>query len=148
MLSVIVTTLLVLGEMLPTAGFLTVHSSPPGFAVFVEGDSTGITPINRHQLEGGKYWLTVVSNDSLEALYRGLRTGSIGQRLTALWALARIDAATSQVEILPGMETRITIDQRTMEKNACRAKWLLIGGVGGVLGLGIVLGVAIGLVAN
>ncbi len=108
----------------------------------------GFAPFARHQLNPGRYWVTIVSNDSLETLYRRLRSGALNERLNALWTLARIDGATSQIEVLPGVETRILIDRQTMEKNACRAKWLLFGGVGGVFTIGLVCGVIIGLVAN
>ncbi|MCL6465535.1 MAG: PEGA domain-containing protein [candidate division WOR-3 bacterium] len=139
---------LFLGQTNPSPGFLTVRSEPPGFKIFVEGDSVGFAPFERHQLNPGRYWVTIVSNDSLETLYRRLRSGALGERLNALWTLARIDGATSQIEVLPGVETRILIDRQTMEKNACRAKWLLFGGVGGIFTVGLVCGVIIGLVAN
>ncbi len=148
MLGTILTTILIIGQAVPNPGFLSVRSDPPGFPIFVESDSIGTTPISRYQLDPGKYWVTVVSNDSLEALYRQLRTAGIGKKLSALWTLARIDGATSQVEILPGMETTVAIDYQVMQKNATRAKWLFAGTVGGIFGVGLALGLVIGLVAN
>lgn len=141
------TLLLLLGPN-TAPGYLTVHSNPPGFPVFLEGELAGTTPLERHPLEGGRYWVTIVSNDSLETLYSRLRSGGLGQRFGALWTLARLDAATTQVEILPGMETRVTFDERTMQKNACRAKWLFAGGVGGIFALGLISGLVIGMVAH
>ncbi len=117
-------------------------------AVFVDGDSIGVTPIERYQMTPGRYFVTVVSNDSLESIYWRLRNGGVGERLSALWALARLDAGSTRVEILPGMETRVEIDHRLMEKSACRAKWILGGTVSGLFGLGLVLGVVIGTVLN
>ncbi len=140
--------ILLIGQTSPAPGFLTVRSDPPGYNIFVEGDTAGLTPLERYQLDPGRYWVTIVSNDSLEALYRQLRSGTVGARLHALWTLARIDGATSQVELLPGLETRVLIDRQTMEKNACRAKWLVFGGIGGVFTLGLVCGVIIGVVAH
>ncbi|MEO0052905.1 MAG: PEGA domain-containing protein [candidate division WOR-3 bacterium] len=86
---------------LASPGFLSVNSQPAGMPVYVEGESVGITPLMRHQLEPGNYWVTVVSNDSLERLYQTVRTAAPGRRLAALWSLARIDAASTRVEILP-----------------------------------------------
>lgn len=134
--------------MMVSPGFLTVRSIPDGFAVYVEGESIGTTPIERYQFGPGRYWVTVVSNDSLEVLYQQVRTASVGTKLAALWSLARIDAASTQVDLLPGFETKVEIDKRVMEKSACRAKWLFGGTVGGIFGLGVIIGVIAGLIAN
>ncbi|MGQ9678121.1 MAG: hypothetical protein ACUVUD_02430 [bacterium] len=139
---------LLVAQPSPQPGFLTVHSIPPQLPVFVAGDSIGLTPLDRHRLDPGSYWVTVVSNDSLEVLYYQLRSGALNRKLTALWTLARIYGATSQVEVLPGMETKISIDRQTMEKNACRAKRLFAGAVGGIFTLGVVCGIIIGVVAR
>lgn len=133
---------------LASPGFLSVSSQPAGMPVFIEGDSVGTAPVVRYQLEPGNYWVTVVSNDSLERLYQTVRTGALGRRLAALWALARIDAASTRVEILPAMETKVEISARTMEQSACRAKWLLGGSVFGLFGLGVITGLVVGLTAN
>ncbi len=126
-------------------GFLSVQSIPPGFPVFVEGESIGKTPLERYQLSPGAYWVTIVSNDSLETLYRQVRNGSLRNRLSALWSLVYVDGATSKVEILPGCETKVTIEAKTMARNVCRAKWLFAGGIGGLFGIGVVVGLVIGL---
>ncbi len=148
MWGIIVTTIFVFAQTVPNPGFLSVRSDPPGFPIFVESDSIGITPINRYQLDPGKYWVTVVSNDSLESLYRQLRTAGISRKLSALWTLARIDGATSQIEVLPGMETSVLINYNTMQRNACQTKWLFAGTLGGIFAIGLGLGLVIGLVAN
>ncbi|MEO0069849.1 MAG: PEGA domain-containing protein [candidate division WOR-3 bacterium] len=129
------------------SGFLSVNSIPPGLSVFVEGESIGRTPVER-QVSPGIYWVTVVSNDSLQRLYHQLRDAKLLEKLSALWELARIDAGTTQVEVLPGCETEVIIDSKAMEKNVCRAKWLVAGGVGGIFGLGFLLGLVIGFVAQ
>jgi hypothetical protein len=131
-----------------TPGFLTVKSRPAGMPVYVEGEFAGQAPVSRYQLEPGRYWVTVVSNDSLERLYQVVRSGSPGSRLSALWTLARIDAASTQVEILPGMETSVEISAQAMERSACRAKWVFGGSVFGLFGLGAVLGLVIGMAVN
>lgn len=148
MMATLFSLLLLIGPTSPQPGFLTVHSRPPGLPIFVSGDAVGVTPFARYSLDPGSYWVTVVSNDSLEVLYYQLRSGALNRKLTALWTLARIDGATSRVELLPGVETKVFIDRQTMEKNACRAKWLLTGVVGGVFTLGVVCGVIIGVVAH
>ena len=140
--------LLVLAQADVSPGFLTVSSKPAGFAIFVEGKSIGRTPIERFQFEPGRYWVTVVPNDSLEFLYQRLRTAGIGTKLAALWSLARISAASTQVELLPGFETKVEIDQTVMEKSACRAKWLVGGTVTGIFGLGLLVGLVAGLFAR
>ncbi len=129
-------------------GFLTVNSQPAGMPVYIEGEFAGAAPVVRHQLEPGRYWVTVVANDSLDRLYEALRSGGPGRRLSALWSLARIDAASTQVEILPGMETRVEISGRQMEQSACRAKWIFGGSVCGLFGLGTVLGLVLGMALN
>jgi|UniRef100_A0A7V3PU96 hypothetical protein len=131
-----------------TPGFLTVNSQPAGLPVYVEGEKVGLAPVEKYQLEPGRYWVTVVPNDSLERLYETVRAGRLGQRLTALWTLARIDAASAQVEVFPGMETRVEISSRLMEKSACRAKWLFGGSVFGLFSLGTVVGLVIGMAVN
>lgn len=128
-------------------GFLSVNSIPPGLSVFVEGESIGRAPVER-QVSPGIYWVTVVSNDSLQRLYHQLRDAKLSEKFAALWELARIDAGTTQVEVLPGCETEVIIDSKAMEKNACRAKWLVAGGIGGIFGLGFLLGLVIGFVAQ
>lgn len=133
---------------LASPGFLSVNSQPAGMPVYVEGESVGITPLMRYQLEPGNYWVTVVSNDSLERLYQTVRTAAPGRRLAALWTLARIDAASARVEILPAMETKVEISARTMEQSARRAKWLFGGSVFGLFGLGAITGLVIGLAVN
>ncbi len=135
-------------QVVASPGFLTVKSRPEGFTVYVEGELIGMTPIERYQFEPGRYWVTVVSNDSLEVLYQQVRAASIGRKLAALWSLARIDAASTQVELLPGFETKVEIDKGVMDKSACRAKWLVGGTVGGIFGLGVIIGVVAGLIAN
>lgn len=129
-------------------GFLTVTSEPGGMPVYLEGESLGLAPVKGYQLEPGRYWITVVSNDSLERLYEAVRYGGLGRRLTALWTLARINAASVQVEIMPAMETKVAISARVMERSACRAKWIFGGSVFGLFGLGAVVGLVIGMVVN
>ncbi|MGQ9708667.1 MAG: PEGA domain-containing protein [bacterium] len=148
MVNLLTLLLVVIGQAGATPGFLTVKSRPAGFTIFVEGDSIGTTPIERFQFEPGSYWVTVVSNDSLEVLYRQLRSAGIGTKLAALWSLARIDAASTRVELLPGFETKVEIDQALMDQSACRAKWLLSGTVTGIFGLGVIVGVVAGLLVH
>ncbi|MEO0005172.1 MAG: PEGA domain-containing protein [candidate division WOR-3 bacterium] len=148
MMGVLTTLGITILGMVANPGFLTVRSRPAGFAVYVEGESIGTTPIERYQFAPGRYWVTVVSNDSLEVLYKRLRYAGVGAKLAALWSLARIDAASTQVDLLPGFETKVEIDKKVMDKSACRAKWIFGGTVGGIFGLGVIIGVVAGLIAN
>lgn len=148
MMAPVLSLLFLVAQPSPQPGFLTVHSSLPGVTIYVEGEAVGMTPLEQHPLDPGSYWVTVVSNDSLETLYYHLRSGPINRKLSALWALARIDGATTRVEILPGVGTKVFINRQTMEKNACRAKWLFTGVVGGIFTLGAICGVIIGAIAN
>ncbi|MEO0079684.1 MAG: PEGA domain-containing protein [candidate division WOR-3 bacterium] len=129
-------------------GLLTVRSEPAGIAIYLDGDLLGTTPIERLPVNAGTYTVTIVSSDSLEELYWQARNGRLGQRLAALWTLARIDAGTAQVEIKAGHETAVFISSRTMAAAASRAKLLSCAGVTGLLGLGVLLGVLIGTALN
>ncbi len=146
----IFTALMLVGStpVLPVPGFLTVNSQPVGMTIFVDGDSIGITPIERYQMTPGRYLVTVVSNDSLESLYWRLRNGGVSERLSALWALAGIDAGSTRVEVFPGMETKVEIESRLMERSVRQAKWVLGGTVFGLFGLGLLMGVVIGMVVD
>ncbi len=141
--------LLLVGQPAPDTGYLTVRSDMPGLTVYLEGDYVGVTPIDRLPVAAGFLMLSIASNDSLEVLYDGLRTGGVGRKLSSVWSLAGINAGTHRIEVVPGHVTDVFIDHGAVVAAPYRAKCLTGCAVGGVLGLGAVLGFLIGLlVAN
>ncbi|UCG44062.1 MAG: PEGA domain-containing protein [candidate division WOR-3 bacterium] len=139
---------LVSGQALPDSGFLTVESDMPGLAVYLEGDYIGRTPIMKKKVETGSFTVTVVSNDSLDLLYDGLRKGRVNQRLNSAWSLIGVDAGTHRVRILRGEVTKVFIDYGRVLSAPREAKTCACLGVGGVFGIGAIIGLIIGLLIN
>ncbi|MEO0085081.1 MAG: PEGA domain-containing protein [candidate division WOR-3 bacterium] len=127
---------------------VTVLSDQPGIPVYLGDEYLGTTPVRNRMVEAGEHWITVADSDSLEALYARLRTAPLGAKLNALWAMVRINAATTKVELEPGRAASITLSAREMSRAETQAKWLVYGSAGGVFVLGAVIGAVIMAVAQ
>lgn len=126
---------------IPDSGRLTVRSDLSGIPLYFDGDFIGTTPLTLATVKAGEYSLVPASSDSLENLYWRLRHASLGEKLTVLWTLGRIDAATARVLVRPGAISSITISRKEIEAGACRAKWLVFGSAGGLFLVGVLSGV-------
>lgn len=139
--------LLLLSAPAADTGYVTVRSSLPGIAVYLDGDYLGRTPIEHRAFRTGSFLLTIVSNDSLENVYAGIRSGPVGGRLSAAWTLAAIDAGTYRVEVRPNSHSEVTVDYGRVLAAPGRAKTFAGCAVGGLLGIGTALGFLIGWLA-
>ncbi|MFO7676032.1 MAG: PEGA domain-containing protein [bacterium] len=128
-------------------GYVSVRSTLPGISVYLDGDHLGRTPIRRVPFRTGSFLLTIVSNDSLENAYASVRSGPIGGRLSAAWALSAIDAGTYRVEVRPNAHSEVTIDYARVLAAPRRARTLAGCAVGGLVGIGAALGFIIGWLA-
>lgn len=122
---------LLVGQPRPDSGLLTVRSNMPGLQVYLEGEYLGRAPVNDHRLAAGKYLVSIVSDDSLETVYWRLRTGRIGEKLSAVWTLAAINAGTQSVTVEPGMVTDVFLDYGRIANAPNEAKALTCCGLGG-----------------
>ncbi len=136
-------TVLLSSPAVPDSGLLTVRSDLAGVPLFLDGDFIGTTPLTLARVKAGEYSLVPASSDSLENLYWRLRNAGLCSKLNALWTLARIDAATSRVTVQPGKTSSVTISAREIETGACRAKWIVFGGAGGLFLAGLLSGILI-----
>lgn len=139
---------LVASQVTPDSGFITVESDMPGLAVYLEGDYIGRTPIEKRKVETGSFTVTIVSNDSLDLLYDGLRKGRVGQRLNSAWSLVGVDAGTHRIRIRRGEVTKVHIDYGRVLSAPREAKTYACLGVGGVFGIGAIIGLIIGLLIH
>ncbi|MBM3315064.1 PEGA domain-containing protein [candidate division WOR-3 bacterium] len=127
----------------PDSGYLTVRSDRAGIPLYFDGDYLGTTPLDRRPVKAGEFSLVPCSSDSLENLYWRLRNAGLGAKLSALWALARIDAGTARVNVRPGTAATVALSGRDIDNAACRARWLVYGGTGAVFLTGVLAGVVI-----
>uniref|UniRef100_A0A7C4GEF9 PEGA domain-containing protein n=1 Tax=candidate division WOR-3 bacterium TaxID=2052148 RepID=A0A7C4GEF9_UNCW3 len=127
---------------------ITVLADQPGIPVYLGDEYLGTAPVHNRLVEAGRHWITVADTDSLEALYSLLRTAPLGAKLNALWTMARINAATTRVELEPGRAAAITLSAREMDRAETQAKWLVYGSAGGLFILGAVIGAVVMAVAQ
>lgn len=122
------------------SGFVTVRSNMPGISLYLEGDYVGRAPLEMHKVKAGDYSLSIASNDSLENVYWRIRTGGIGEKLSATWTLVAINAGTHSVTVRPGAVTEVFIDYGRVTGAPTEAKVLACCGLGGLVGVGVVIG--------
>ncbi|MBN2538347.1 hypothetical protein JXB37_08745 [candidate division WOR-3 bacterium] len=137
--------LLLVAQPVPDSGFVSVRSTLPGIEVWLDGDCLGRTPVERHPFRTGSFLLSIISNDSLENVYARVRTGGVGEKLSALWTLTAVDAGTYELEVRRNSVTEVTVDYGAIVAAPGKAKTLAGCAVGGVFGLGAVIGLLIGL---
>ena len=140
----IVLVLLLCAVPAPDTGYVTVRSTLPGIEAYLDGEYLGRTPVEHRPFRTGSFLLTIVSNDSLENVYAGIRSGPVGGRLSAFWTLTGIDAGTYRVEVRPNSHTEVIIDHGRILAAPGRAKTYACCGFGGLAGIGAALGFVIG----
>jgi hypothetical protein len=129
-------------------GYLTVNSDQPQMTVYLDGDFIGNTPIANHSVEPGEYSVSLYSSKTIENEYWRLRTANPFRKLSAVWELTRIDAATRKVKIMPNQTTKIYFYTSRINRAPTYAKCIFGGCIGGIFGLGILAGVLIASIAN
>lgn len=124
-------------------GYLTVNTDKPGVNVYLEGDLIGTTPITNYSLATGEYSVSLYNSKVIENEYWNLRNAKLCRKLSALWQLTRIDAATNQVNIIPNKATKVSFYTARINRAPTLAKCALGGSILGIFGLGILTGVLI-----
>ncbi|MEO0072770.1 MAG: PEGA domain-containing protein [candidate division WOR-3 bacterium] len=109
-------------------GYLTVNSAPIGKAVYLDGDSIGITPIINYPLAIGEYTVSLYPSHRIEGEYWRLAQENLCNKFSALWELTRIGAATKRVKITENEVTEVFFSSKKINCAPTKAK-LAIGGV-------------------
>jgi len=145
MQSVLLIAILLFGQ---NNGYLTVNTDKPGVNVYLEGDLIGTTPITNYSLEAGEYSVSLYDSKMIENEYWNLRNAGPFRKLSALWQLTRIDAATEKINIFRNKATKVSFYTARIKRAPFLAKCALGGSILGIFGLGILTGVLIASLAN
>ena len=138
-------TILIFGQ---NNGYLTVNTDKPGVNVYLDGNLVGITPITNYSIASGEYSVSLYDSKSIENEYWNLRNSGPFRKLSALWQLTRIDAATQRVKIIPNQTTKISFYTSRINCAPTLAKCMFGGSIVGIFGLGILTGVLIASLAK
>lgn len=128
-----------------TNGYLTVNSNPIGLKIYLEGDLIGTTPIQNHELPAGNYSISLFASDTIEEKYWQLANAGVSGRLSALWDLTKVGAASQRVEIRPNRSSEVFFSLKKVNRAPTKAKIGLTCCVGSGFSLAFILGY---LVAN
>jgi hypothetical protein len=131
---------LLLAQPAADSGYLTVRSNLPGLELYLDGEYLGRAPVDRHRVAAGRYNLSIISNDSLDNVYWHLRQGSVGRRLSALWTLVAVNAATQSVDVSVGQVTEVSIDYGRVANAPTEAKLIACSSLSVLFGLGMLAG--------
>lgn len=129
-------------------GYLTVNTDKPGVNVYLEGDLIGTTPITNYSLGAGEYSISLYDSKVIENEYWNLRNAKLFRKLSTLWQLTRIDAATEQVNIIPNKTTKISFYTARINRAPTLVKCAFGGSILGIFGLGILTGILIASLTN
>jgi PEGA domain len=129
-------------------GYLTVNTDKPGVNVYLEGDLIGTTPITNYSTTAGEYSVSLYDSKIIENEYWNLRNATLFRKLSSLWQLIRIDAATKQVNVIPNKSIKVSFYTTRINRAPTLAKCALGGSILGIFGLGILTGVLIAHWAN
>lgn len=129
-------------------GYLNVQADQSGLKVYLEDELIGTTPIYRHPVEPGEYWVSLFPSDSSETRYNDLTGGDLATRLSALWYLARVQKGTVRVRIAAGETRDVFLSMRAVERAPCVAKWQAAGCASAPFALGVGIGILIMLLAG
>lgn len=122
-------------------GYLTVNSDRSNLDVYLEGSFIGKTPIINYPVKTGTYSISLFDSETIENEYWKLRNADIATRLSALWQLSRIDAATRRISIAPNQTTKVFFYTSRINRAPTLTKFLFGGCIGGIFGLGVLTGV-------
>ena len=145
MFSFIILTVIVFGQ---ENGSLTVNSDQNNLAIYLEGELIGRTPLTNYALKTGEYSISLFDSKTIENEYWNLRTANLFRKMSSIWQLSRIDAATKRITILPNQTTKIYFYNSRINRAPTFAKLAFGGCIGGIFGLGILTGVLIASLAK
>lgn len=134
---------LVLASELTNNGYLTVNYDQIGQTVYLDGDSIGVAPIRNYPVKPGVYSVGLFSSDSIEEKYWKIASGSIISRLSGLWDLAKVGAATKRVEIKPNQVSEINFSTKKINQASTKAKLGLASCIGTGFSFAFLLGVLV-----
>lgn len=122
-------------------GYLTVLSKEGDLPIYLDGEYFGKTPIIKERLKPGKYMISLFSAESMEISYEKVKRGSIFQKLSGLWDLAKYAGGTERIRIAPDTLTEISLSQRNAENFKRKAKIYLFSSLTSVFLLGLITGI-------
>ncbi|MFB0509885.1 MAG: PEGA domain-containing protein [bacterium] len=145
MLACLITVVIIFSQ---DAGYLNVDADQSDLSVYLDGDYIGTTPITNYSIEPGEYSISLYDSKTIENEYWNLRSASPFRKLSSIWQLTRIDAATKKVKILSNQSTKIFYYTSRINRAPTLAKCVFGGCIGGIFGLGILAGVLIASIAR
>ncbi|MCS7249305.1 MAG: PEGA domain-containing protein [candidate division WOR-3 bacterium] len=122
-------------------GYLTVLSEEGNLPVYLDGDYFGKTPIVKEKIKVGKYTISLFSKDSMELTYQKFKRGSIFQKLSSLWELAKYSKATEMIRIAQDSLTEIFLSKKGAEKAKRKAKIYFFSSLSSIFLLGVLTGI-------
>lgn len=124
-------------------GYLTVLSEEGDLPVYLNGEYLGKTPIVKEKIKVGKYTISLFSEKDAEVTYQKLKRGSILQRLSSLWELAKYSGATERIRIAPDSLTEIFLSKKNAENNKKKAKIYFFSSLSVIFLLGLITGILV-----
>jgi hypothetical protein len=103
-------------------GLLNISSDPAGLKIYLDGDFIGLTPIYNYSVQPGEYTVSLFSSDTIEAKYWNLTAGSIGSKISTLWDLSKVGAATQKVIIKSNQLSSVVFSMRSINRAPTKAK--------------------------
>lgn len=124
-------------------GYLTVLSEEGDLPVYLDGDYLGKTPIVKERVKPGKYTISLFSEKEMESAYEKLKRGSLFQKLSSLWELAKYSGATERIRIAQDSITEIFLSKRNAENNKRKAKIYFFSSISSIFLLGLLTGILV-----
>ncbi len=124
-------------------GYLTVLSEEGDLPVYLDGDYLGKTPIVKERIKVGKYTISLFSEQEMEMTYDKLKRGSIFQKLSSLWELAKYSGATERIRIAPDSLTEIFLSKRNAESAKKKVKIYFFSSISTIFLLGLITGILV-----
>lgn len=122
-------------------GYLTVLSEEGDLPVYLDGNYLGKTPIVKEKIKAGKYTVSLFSEQEMEMTYNKLKRGSIFQKLSSLWELAKYSGATERIRVAPDSLTEIFLSKRNAEYTKRNAKIYFFSSISTIFLLGLITGI-------
>ncbi|MEO0096911.1 MAG: PEGA domain-containing protein [candidate division WOR-3 bacterium] len=124
-------------------GYLTVLSEKGDLPVYLDGNYLGKTPIIKEKIKPGKYTISLFSEQEMEFAYNKLKRGSIFQKLSSLWELAKYSGATEVIRVAPDSLTEIFLSKKNAENNRKKAKIYFFSSISTIFLLGLITGILV-----
>lgn len=124
-------------------GYLTVLSEESNIPVYLDGNYLGKTPIVKEKIKVGKYTISLFSEENMEITYEKFKRGSIFQKFSSLWELAKYSGATERIRIAPDSLTEIFLSKKNAEKSKRRAKIYFFSSLSSIFLLGLITGILV-----